>query len=32
VAVMSNYSGGAQPVIERSRALIAAINRPAATP
>jgi CubicO group peptidase (beta-lactamase class C family) len=26
VAVMSNYSGGAQPVIERSRALLAAVN------
>jgi hypothetical protein len=26
VAVMSNYSGGAQPVIERSRALLAAIK------
>ena len=32
VAVMSNYSGGAQPVVERSRALLAAIVRQTATP
>jgi CubicO group peptidase (beta-lactamase class C family) len=30
VAVMSNYSGGAQPVVERSRALLAAVTK--ATP
>ena len=32
VAVMSNYSGGAQPVIERSRVLLGAIDRQTATP
>jgi hypothetical protein len=30
VAVMSNYSGGAQPVVEKSRALLAAVTK--ATP